>query len=634
MTELRKTSRVQRAPAEGMTVAIGEWYWVKVKTWDGETERQLRCVTAIGSNYAELDSPHKSEVRVHFKDFDAVCERELAAHDIVQREIATRRASVERMLGEVRLLTEHLAVSVAPGDDTQAIALYHGRPVEEYKQALVKANEKTLPELFKQIEEENKAMARWMSAELLPLRAQAKALRPLQETIKARIFNVELYAGLVEQVVPVRDGAPAAAAEPVRLFQRMHYMDEECLLHYKAGGMEFQDMPAFDRWLTRRDNLSRLLPSPRCVVAFRVRRNDKRREFANIGSFIRFILSGEGETDRWTYLYIRNGERVYRLRTGIEFNERLFPDVEMSALLDGQALYAHQYHDTRFDNLITESHYQSLKAEHAQRLAEHAREMARKRNDPKHVGGPWDWEPRDPTSDYIKYSPESVYYDDITAYVRRLMDQHNRLVLVLQGLLDRSEVFHPHPRYQLWEEASFRRAIELVYDDSRALTPGKAPDFEAYRARLNARIKAGSMTIGQEDFWERREAEKYNRNHYSPNYHPNRYRPYGDPGPGLVAEVARVRRDGSCLYRWSRPRRGYARSWIYARHGGRPGDDMPRTITVPRAELFNVSAYTPGDFRRFYEDPRTRADYLQWAPLLLAAEDWHAQQRKTKGSKR
>lgn len=45
---------------------------------------------------------------------------------------------------------------------------------------------------------------------------------------------------------------------------------------------------------------------------------------------------------------------------------------------------------------------------------------------------------------------------------------------------------------------------------------------------------------------------------------------------------------------------------------------------MPIARLFNVSAYTPGDFRLFYNDPRTRAKYLQWAPFLLTAEDFHA----------
>ena len=48
------------------------------------------------------------------------------------------------------------------------------------------------------------------------------------------------------------------------------------------------------------------------------------------------------------------------------------------------------------------------------------------------------------------------------------------------------------------------------------------------------------------------------------------------------------------------------------------------TVTVPESRLFNVSAYEPGDYLQFFRDPRTRADYLKWAPMLLAAEEFHA----------
>ncbi len=47
-------------------------------------------------------------------------------------------------------------------------------------------------------------------------------------------------------------------------------------------------------------------------------------------------------------------------------------------------------------------------------------------------------------------------------------------------------------------------------------------------------------------------------------------------------------------------------------------------VTVPASELFNVDAYKPGDFKQFYVDPRTRAGYLQWVEMLLAAEEYHA----------
>ena len=35
----------------------------------------------------------------------------------------------------------------------------------------------------------------------------------------------------------------------------------------------------------------------------------------------------------------------------------------------------------------------------------------------------------------------------------------------------------------------------------------------------------------------------------------------------------------------------------------------------------------PGDFKQFFADPRTRADYLEWAAYLLEAEEYHAGNR-------
>jgi hypothetical protein len=40
--------------------------------------------------------------------------------------------------------------------------------------------------------------------------------------------------------------------------------------------------------------------------------------------------------------------------------------------------------------------------------------------------------------------------------------------------------------------------------------------------------------------------------------------------------------------------------------------------------LLNLDTYQPGDYKQFYADPRTRADYLEWAPYLLRAEDFKA----------
>ncbi len=190
--------------------------------------------------------------------------------------------------------------------------------------------------------------------------------------------------------------------------------------------------------------------------------------------------------------------------------------------------------------------------------------------------------------------------------------------------MDRSPVFHPHPKFQLWKGEDFNAAFKLVYDDSRALTAGERPDFEAFRAALNASLCEGCVTVGQEDFWELAEGVKESHRldgdwRTKTHYRPERFKPYGNPGPGWLATVAGfTKRAQKCTYKWDRERQTFQRYW------SQKSPQIPCSITVPASKLLNVSAYKPGMFKQFFNDPRTRADYLKWAPFLLAAEEYHA----------
>lgn len=95
--------------------------------------------------------------------------------------------------------------------------------------------------------------------------------------------------------------------------------------------------------------------------------------------------------------------------------------------------------------------------------------------------------------------------------------------------------------------------------------------------------------------------------------------------------VASVSRDGKkCDFRWMRER--LRTKWV--RDPDRFGYMTPDHSLIgtkfrcPLKKLLNLDGYLPGDYKQFYEDPRTRADYLKWAPLLLAAEDYYAKGRK------
>jgi hypothetical protein len=352
---------------------------------------------------------------------------------------------------------------------------------------------------------------------------------------------------------------------------------------------------------------------------------------------------GEEEADKQTFLYIRNGEQVFRLSTAIDFGEQLFPDKDRSTLLGGGNIYI----ETRWSSkkeVIGQQEYDVHMEEWQKELDKYKALKARydalspedKKNSFRILGGHV-WEPHK-SKEYELCTPDSVYYDDAMKQVARAAMEHNRIAVVLQGLLDRSPVLHPHPPWRLWTPEGFMAGIELIYDDSKALSPGAAPNFEEYRTQLNKSITRGTLTIGQEDLWERAMAEKENerrdrswRNRRS-DYELEHFTPYGNPGPGFIAPVAKLGRKGTCTFEWTRGRAMV--KWV--RDPANPGymkedeTEINTDFACSISSLFNVSAYTPGDFKIFFSDPRTRADYLQWAPFLLAAEDHHAGKTKKK----
>lgn len=632
------------------SIEVGQWYWVT----EENDKRWFGCVVRLGSNYAKVENPRHGSTRIHFDDFHKVCTFEPNPDKVIDDRIRGYQQEVGVLLGRVKEVTASLAIAPGPalngGNETQALALRsQDQPdMKEYGKALTKAKTETLPGLFQEIKDANEAMAVWMTAKVVPLKAQAAGLHSLINRIDDRIFSVELYAGLAEGVERIRDGEPAPLTEKIRLLQRRCYMDEECLARYETGGMEFKDIRDFDAWLIREENLERLLPFPRCVVAFRVRRNEKVREFVNLIQFFR--MQEERKTDKYTYLYIRNGEQVFRMDTAIEFGSKLFPDLER-AQLSGK-LWAEEF-GGRIDKLITDNEHTGILEERARRKKEcevklkewkvknkayqealkspkakaAAKAKGKKQPDASCVDvpypGPEPWFDRD-RDNYVPYDRSHVLYDDITKKIEDDIRDHNRIALILQGLLDRSPVLHPHPPWQIWTPEGFATALDLIYDESRALVAGDKPDFEAYRAMLNASLQVGSVTVGQDARWAKAEAEKErdrrsrDRRHHGEHYYGTSYRPYGNPGPGMLAKlVSYSKQSGKCSYAWYRKRQTP------------PYDEKLRTsFACGRKHILNVDAYTPGDFRTFFDDPRTRTEYLEWAPLLLEAEEYHAGNRK------
>lgn len=624
-------------PSDGGFIK-GQWYWVATKArWDdepigtkkGDKYEWLGCVSEVGTNYVELQAPHSengyNNVRVHFDKAHKKLRPEIDAETVIRESVDRHRYRIDGILNEIRELTARLGFRQdrlsAPNEPGTALAVVSGvTNVKRYEVDLRKAKDKTLPDLFKAIQNETKELNRWMLAATMPLRIEAAGLEDVIGEIDGRIFNISLYAGLTEEVVRCRKGETAPATEKLHVLQRRLYMDEECLLNYSAGGMEFNNIEEFDEWIAKPENCDRILPFARSIVSMRVRRHDKERE--SYGSLWRAYVNVRlAKLDKLTFLYIRNGDQVWRLSCDQDFGEMLFPNADFYG--GGRALMIKPGFG-RVEEFMPVSEYEVRVAEAQAR----AKELAAWRK--AHPKKGWMDEPYELRNDHgfrahewEPFDSSSVYFDDAGARIKAQIDSYNRIVLILQGLFDRSPVLHPHPPVNLWRPDHMEQHVKLVYD-ALTLYAGEKPDFEAYRTRLNASIAVDSLLTGQRYYWMAVEATKENqarRRRGGSRYYGDaltHFEPYGNPGPEAVCRPAAWHaRSKKALFAWQREA-----SW---RSGYRFRQSK---MLVPASDMLNVSAYVPGDYKQFFRDPRTREEYLKWAPLLLAAEDWYGTHRK------
>ena len=625
-------------------LALGQWYWVKsVAKWnnesagvkEGEEYEWFGCAMQIGSNYVKIKSPTGSYARVHLDDYWTNLRREENPEAVIASEVEACQARSKALIAEIHALTQRLGVAksqaisgpaTSSGESAgSALVTLSGQSdLHAYQGALTIAKEKTLPALHEELKKANEQLVVWIKASTLALEASIVPMRETIQMINDRLFSFGLYAGLAESAIQCCSGAPASREEPLHVMQRRCYMDEEALLSYEAGGMDFRGVGEFDAWISKPENRDRILPFPRTLVAMRVRRSAKERETHGdpLASFIRIE---EEYADKWTFLYVRNGEQVWRIACEIDFGPMIFPDGAIHR--DGEPLMV-KMHANSVDRIITRAEYEQNFATYqeivakskAWRLANPKEHTIRDPymsflGDTAEIPGfgsfrPYDWKP---------FDRSNVHYDEVMAVLSAKVKEYNRVAVIIQGLFDRSEILHPHPPVQTWRPESFSRSVRLVYDSSRALYDDEKPDFEAFRAKLNASMGPGSIVVGQERFWMAREADRENARRdrtYRVGASSHRYKfykPDGNPGPGRIATIEEWKpRSRVAVFTWEREARSWGRSPIL------------QTLAVPATEMFNISAYKQGDFKQFFVDPRTREEYLKWAPLLLTAEDFLA----------
>lgn len=276
------------------------------------------------------------------------------------------------------------------------------------------------------------------------LEIKAKELDALVKKAEEAIWTINLYLGRNEEIHVLRKGKAAPPEMKISIRQKLLYMDEECGKLAGRGGIDITSADEFDKWIVADPkNLQQVLPEEKGIVALHVRRYKK--EYGD--PFVSAEMNKANQ--RWTYILIRNGERLYRVKIDLILGSRILP---------GRDEFEDVFATTETD---------------------------------------WD-APGHPSVRKV-HKPGTREYMKALDQAAEIKQHYLRVVLVLQGLLDRTPIFKPLPADQIniCDPRTCEEYINFIYDDEAhtALTDGR-PMFDKWQRELNDKLEIGMRIIG------------------------------------------------------------------------------------------------------------------------------------------
>jgi len=548
-------------PSQIDIVEVGDWYWVKDEPEDGRTE--LFCVEKIGSNYIGFvrnrNSKHSGEegFRLHIDQFEERCVKEENWQSHFKNKIDSLALQLKHKTNELIQVARQFHLlpqkenGFTPTDSADSFlpSTISINP-EKYKNDLVELKNNRVPEIQKDIENLAISFATANKDQALSDLNKLEMAKEAFKKIEDKIFIIELYSGIKEYVKQIAGGNPASINEPIAIRQQLLYMDEETLIDFDKGGMDFESIEDFDTWIIKPGNLNRILPDQKGIVAFRIRRNDK--DYGSpLSLWEAFRIYQKNCANMETYLLIRNGDNVYRINSMISFSPRLIPF--KNEIGEKQFINKCRWGD-REDEIIT---------------------------------------------------VDDVRYDDHTEIMDGLIKKYNRIFILIQGLLDRSVVFHPHVGIKLNRQDHIENWIKCVRDEELGL-PNNTISFEEYKKQLNKTLKTGNWIWSN---WTPNDIGRYSSRSGGITYDTKRESEIGNRP--IVCKTTKMKRDKTQV----------SVSWeVDVWSWPRINDTTNRHLWIPVDKVFNLSGYNRGDYKMFLCDRALQGSYLEWAPQLLTAE--------------
>lgn len=483
----------------------------------------------------------------------------------------TLQERIARLQAEVAAMTSGDAGALATGSELVALGQV---PAEVAREHVAKLRASALKKTS-----EIKALQAELRAELeAQIFALNKTMEPLLEqarVAKEKVWTLNLYLGRDEEIVQLLSGDPAPAETTITLRQQVLSMDEETAAHADQGGIDARHIEVFDDWIRDPAHLQQVFPEPKGVVVLVPRRRG--RDYKDP-----WLQREMDRANQWSYFLIRNGDNLYRMKTDFVVGRHLIPTT------------------TEFTGLFR------------------TREFNR---DTKQY-------------EMVDILPGTREWGEAEKSQDARQRHYMRMALVLQGLADRTVVWHPLPtgRVNLLSNDTYENGTaELVRDAEHLLTDGRE-DFYPWLSRLNAQLRPGMRILGafRTDVF-KNAGEEWSESHSrGRNYYPNkRISPVSrdewgadKPRDAVIYRIEGKRTfqgEPGWYFKFTRGKR-----WMRDRDTGREVERTPKTkgtcVILPDDRfVLPYDLVTVEELRYYLGSRRQRHAYEHMFPLLHAA---------------
>jgi hypothetical protein len=457
-------------------------------------------------------------------------------------------AEVAAAAAEMARLRTEAAEIVAGGTDGPSTDLVPTQQSPGRVKSQLASTRSKLVHKQAEIKKASKELEALMREQMDLLSDTLEPMQALVKRIEEAIWTVNLYLGRDEQIVVLRKGEPCPADEPISVRQMVLAMDQESALFPEQEGIGHEDVTAFDKWLMEDERHLDQVAPERKGVVALVPRFTGRDD------------RRRSKEDEQTYFLIRNGENVYRIWTEFNVEDRLVPTSD------------------EFTDCFQKKE--------------------------------WSWDHKRNMT--IPVTPGTRAWEQAEQAASEKQRHYMRVALILQGLVDRTTVFHPLPEAGLSfldREDHTRGKVRFITDMEHALTTGRE-SFQDWQKRLNAQLRVGMRIIGSFDYshgW-RRYSSEYDEGN-------SRVTPRGAEYPASFELHPIEEKQGKAfIIRYKRHERIYSR---YSSHEAKRRASCK--IFAKDEFILPFDLVTADEMRAYLAARLDRHNYVEMFPLLKAA---------------